>query len=145
MLKAVLGVIVGYIAMAAIVMLCFAGAWFILGEDGSFKPGSWEASTTWLGMSFAVAFVGAVIGGLICAAIAGKGSKAPAVLAGLVLILGIIMSIPAMTKELDTTPRTSPITMRDATTKAHQPMISSILNPVVGAVGVLLGGCFRKR
>lgn len=145
MLKAIVGVIVGYVAMVVVVMVCFTGAWFILGEEGSFKPGSWDASMTWLVMSFAAGFVAAVLGGLTCAAIASRGSKAPRVLAGLVLVLGIVMSIPAMMKEPDATPRPSEITMQDAASKARQPVLSYILNPIIGAVGVLADAAMRKR
>ncbi|MCL4197113.1 MAG: hypothetical protein KJZ69_06435 [Phycisphaerales bacterium] len=145
MLKAIVGVIVGYVAMVVVVMVCFTGAWFILGEEGSFKPGSWDASITWLLMSFAVGLVAAILGGLVCSTIASRGSQAPRVLAGLVLVLGIVMSVPAMMKEPDASPRPSEMTMQDAASKARQPMFSYILNPIIGAVGVLAGAAMRRR
>lgn len=145
MLKAILGVILGYILMTVIVFGCFTAAWFILGADGSFKPGVWDASTTWLIMSFVVGFVAAAVGGMVCAAVAGKGSTAPMVFAGVVLVLGYVMAIPAMGKERNTGPRPAEITMTEAMTGSQQPTIAYLLNPLIGAVGVAAGASLRRR
>lgn len=145
MLKAVLGVIVGYLAMSFTVFTLFTAAWFILKTEGSFKPGSWDVSTTWLLVSFVVDLVAALIGGFVCALIATRRSRASMVLAGLVFVLGLLMAVPVMLAEPITEPRPADITMTDAMTKAQQPRIAAILTPIIGAFGVSLGAALRKR
>lgn len=145
MLKAVLGVIVGYLAMSILAFALFTGAWVILKAEGSFKPGSWDVSTTWLLMSFVVSIVAALVGGFVCALIATRRSRASMVLAGLVFVLGLLMAVPVMLAEPITEPRPADITMTDAMTKAQQPMFVALLNPFIGAAGVSLGAALRKR
>ncbi len=145
MLKTVLGVIVGYIAMSVAVFVCFTAAWFTLKAEGSFQPASWEVSTTWLLLSFVVNLVAAMVGGFVCALIATRRSRASMVLSGLVLVLGLLMAVPVMLAEPNTAPRPADITMTDAMTKAQQPMIAAILAPFIGAFGVSLGAALRKR
>src|SRR5713101_6280266 len=92
MLKSVLAVIVGYIVMFILQVAAFMTIYTLMGADWSFKPGSFQASTRWTVMQFAVLFVTALIAGLICAAIA-KGGKAPLALAAVVLALGFLFAV----------------------------------------------------
>ena len=64
MLRAILAVIVSYVLMFILIFLAFTCVYFILGAAGSFKPGSFAASNTWIAIAFVVNFVVAVIGGL---------------------------------------------------------------------------------
>src|SRR5467141_4785806 len=88
MLRSVLGVIVGYIVMFVLQVIAFMTIYTMMGADWSFKPASYQASTRWTAMQFAVILVTCVIAGLICAAVA-KGGKAPLALAAVVLVLGL--------------------------------------------------------
>lgn len=46
MARKIIGVIVGYIAMAAAIFITFTLLYLILGAEGSFQPGNFQASTT---------------------------------------------------------------------------------------------------
>ena len=41
------GAVLGYIAMALVVMVLFTGLWMVIGAEGSFEPGTWEVSGVW--------------------------------------------------------------------------------------------------
>ncbi len=146
MMRSVLGVIVGYIAMFILQVIAFMAIYTLMGANWSFKPASYEASTRWTVMQFGVILVTTIIAGLICAAIA-KGGKAPLVLAAVVLVLGLALAFgytalhPADSHEI----RTGDVSNKDAMSKARHPIWVIFLGPVIGAVGVVIGGKLKKR
>ena len=146
MLRSVLGVIVGYIVMFILNVAAFMTIYTIVGPDWSFKPGSYQASTRWTAMQFAVVLVCAIIAGLVCAVIA-KGGKAPLALAAVVIVLGCLLGLsatalrPADTHEA----RTGNVPNMEAMSKARHPTWVVFLGPFIGAVGVVIGGKLKRR
>jgi magnesium-transporting ATPase (P-type) len=146
MVRSVLAVIVAYILMFILQVAVFMTIYTLMGADWSFKPASYQASTRWTLMQFAVVLVTCIIAGLICAVIA-KGGKAPLVLAAVVLVLGLGLALlstamrPADTNEV----RTGNVPNMVAMSKARHPGWVVFLGPVIGAVGVLIGGKLRRR
>lgn len=145
MLRSVLAVIVGYIVMFILQVAAFMTIYTMVGPNWSFKPGSYQASTRWTAMQFAVILITAIIAGLICAVIA-KGGKAPLALAALVLVLGFLLGVsaialrPADTHEV----RTGSVSNMEAMNKARHPMWVMFLGPFIGAVGVVIGGKLKR-
>ena len=144
MLRAILAVIVSYILMFVLIFLAFTCAYGVLGADGSFKPGSFTASNRWIAMAFVVNFVVAVIGGFICAAIA-KGGKAPIALAAVVFILGLGLAIPSLMVPKAAAVRAGDVPMFEAMQKAKEPPWVPLTFPIIGAIGVLIGGKLKRR
>lgn len=145
MLRKIIGAVAGYIAMAAVIFILFTTLYLILGAEGSFQPGNFQASTTWLVLSTILGLIAAVIGGLVCVLIA-KDRKAALWLAGLVLVLGIILAIPSLNvseAELNKV-REGNVDNIEAMQNAKQPPISLILNPIIGAIGVIAGSRLKK-
>jgi len=146
MLRSALGVIIGYLVMFVLQVIAFMSIYTMMGADWSFKPASYEASTRWTVMQLAVILVTTIIAGLVCAAIA-RGGKAPLALAGLVLVLGLALAAastafrPADTHE----PRTGNVPNMEAMSKARHPAWVIFLGPVIGAVGVLIGGRLKRK
>ena len=69
MLRLILGVIVGYIAMSLFFIAIFTGAYLALGQERVFQPDSYEVSTLWLVIYGVVYFCGGVLACLVAAAI----------------------------------------------------------------------------
>ena len=145
MLRKVAGVIVGYIVMALLVFLTFSGAYLAMGAGQAFKPGSFNVSLRWIAVSLVLGLIAAIVGGFICALIA-KSTRAAQVLAGIVLLLGIIVAIPALTR-VDTRPIVRPreVSNIQAMQNARTPKWFAILNPIVSTIGVLVGAGLRQR
>jgi hypothetical protein len=112
----------------------------LLGAEGAFLPGSYEVSATWLVISFVLGLIAAVLGGYVCASIA-KNSRAPIILAGIVLVLGLLLAIPVLTTpgEAGLQARDGNVGNLEAMQKARQPGWVAIVNPIVGAIGVMIG------
>ena len=145
MVRKVLGVIVGYIVMALFVFLTFTGAYLALGAEQAFKPGNYNVSLRWIVISVVLGLIAAIIGGFVCSLIS-KSSRACQVLAGLVLVLGLLVAIPALTAN-DLRPNVRPrdVPNLQAMQNARSPKWFALLNPIVGAVGVLVGAGLRQK
>ena len=146
MVRNILGVVLGYVAMFAFVFITFTILYFILGADGSFESGTYEVSLIWIIMSFILGLAAALLGGYLCIVIS-KNQKTALVLAGIVLVLGIIMAIPALNDSSNEVQemRNADVPNMEAMQKAKQPPIVLLLNPIIGALGVFAGSKLRKE
>jgi hypothetical protein len=145
MLRTIGGVVIGYVVLALFVFATFSLTYLLLGADGAFLPGSYTVSTLWLLISFVLGLIGAVLGGYVCASIA-KNSRAPIILAGIVLVLGLLLAIPVLTAPSEAGPqaREGNVGNMEAMQKAKQPGWVAIVNPIVGAIGIMIGARLKK-
>lgn len=145
MVRNILGVVLGYVAMFAFVFISFTVLYLILGADGSFESGTYEVSIVWIIMSFILGLAAAVLGGYLCVLIS-KNNKAVLVLAALVLIFGIAMAIPALGESANDVyeMRKNDVSNMEAMQNAKQPAYMLILNPIIGALGVFAGSKLKK-
>lgn len=146
MAKKILGVIVGYVSMAVFVFITFSILYMILGADGSFEPESYNVSTIWLVLSFLLGLVAAIIGGFVCVLIA-KERKPALWLAGIVLVLGFVLAIPAIgeSDEERNKIREGDVSNTEAMQNVKQPPVTLILNPIIGTIGVFAGAKLKKE
>src|SRR5688572_23714365 len=120
MARAIAGVVVGYLVMALTVMASFSAAYLAMGADATFKPGTFEPSALWIAVSFALGFIGAVLGGWVCAAIA-RTSTATTALAVILLVLGLLIAIPTLTQTVPPQPRLGPVGNMEAMRSGQTP------------------------
>lgn len=142
MVRAVAGVLLGYVTMAVLVFTTFTTAYLGMGTDQAFCPGSYDPSPLWTAVSFVLGFVAAVVGGYACARVS-RLPKPPLVLAGLVIVLGLLSAIPHLTATDEPKSRSGDVSNMEAMMNAHQPAWVALLNPFIGAAGVLVGS--RRR
>ena len=135
-------VVVGYLVMFCVLFLVFTGAYFAIGADRAFLPGSYDASMLWNVLSIVLGFAAAVIGGMVCMMIA-KDARGPKWLAVLVFVIGVAFAIPVLRQSPVSEPRPAGLSMMEAMGKARQTPWTALLNPVIGVIGVLVGG--RRR
>jgi hypothetical protein len=140
MLKIVLGVIVGYAVLALLIFVTFTLAYLAMGAESAFQPGSYQPSALWLAVSFALGLIASIAAGFICVVIA-KNAKAPLALAGLVVVLGLLLALPILLASESGQPqvREGNVGNLEAMQNAKQPAWVMVLNPFIGAAGVLLG------
>jgi hypothetical protein len=144
MLRSILAVIAGYVAIFLLIFVLFTALYLLLGANASFKPGSYQPSSLWLALSTPLAFVAAGVGGYLCAALA-RGGRAPLALAALVLVLGVIFAVPVLLAPDTNADRTSDVSNMEAMQKAKEPTSVALTNPLLGAAGVLVGGRLRRK
>ena len=140
MWRAIFGVILGYVTMGLLVFLTFTIAYLAMGTERAFQPGTYDVTALWLVVSFALSLLAAAAGGYVCALIA-KNARATFALAGLVVVLGLLFAVPVLMNAGGEQPaRSEQVGNLDAMQRAQQPAWVALLNPLVGAAGVLLGG-----
>jgi hypothetical protein len=143
MLRNILGAIAGYVVMFIFIFLTFSAAYLAMGADTAFAAGGYDVTMTWILVSTVLGFIGAVIAGYVAAAI-GKSGTAVKILAGIVLVLGLLTAVMVAVSPKPTDARTAATPNMEAMTKAQTPLWVAILNPLIGIAGVMVGGGMRK-
>ena len=145
MARSIIAVIVGYVLMFILIFATFTCVFLLMGTAWSFKPASYEASNAWVAMSLVANLIISVIGGLVCAVIA-RGGKAPLVLAIVVFVLGMLLAIPAVMAHTQNghLVRTGNVTQAEAMQKEVEPIWVPFTFPLIGAIGVLVGGKLKR-
>jgi hypothetical protein len=145
MLRPILGVIVSYAFLFLLWLALFFGAYVLLGPERVFQPDSYEVSTLWLVLTGAITFGGAIAAGYLCALI-GTSNRACQVLAFVVFLVAILLCIKAMRRDVGGLHvRAGEVTNREAIELAVVPTWMHVINPVLGAAGVLLGSRMKSR
>src|SRR5687767_671654 len=118
MLRAIVAVVVGYATMFVFIFTTFTATYFAMGTDGAFQAGSYEVSRTWLVISFVLGLLGSVAGGFVCAWIGRRWTPA-LVLAGLCLVIGLVLAIPAALESREPKARPADVSNQDAMMEAR--------------------------
>jgi len=136
MLRNILAAIVGYIAIVAVLFALSSLLWLTLGPSRAFQPGTWEVAGGWVLGSIVLGFVGAYVGGRVCARVA-HDARGATILIAIMIVLGVVSAL--LPVEVATGPRPDDVSMFEATTGAVQPAWLRWLNPLIGVVGIWLG------
>ncbi|QQS40285.1 MAG: hypothetical protein IPM63_13080 [Acidobacteriota bacterium] len=140
MLWKILGVIIGYVVMVAFIFMTFSAFYLAIGADMAYEPGSYQVSMLWIAVSTVLGFIAALIGGYVCKRLSGSSGTVK-VFAGIVLILGIIIGIyQAVSPQPAQEARTAEVSNTEAMQKSQMPLWVAFMNPLIGAVGIVIGG-----
>ena len=139
--RKILAVILGYVAMAVVVMGGLTGAYFAMDADKAFEAGTYEVTTAWLVVWGATSIVAAVVGGWVCGKI-GKTKGAVGSLILLVVLLGSLNAFAQIKKEVpaEDVVRTGSTPNMEAMMKARAPTWMYIAEPIIGVLGAMVGG-----
>jgi type IV secretory pathway TrbL component len=144
MIRLIAGVVVGYLILAGLLFVSFTAAYAVLGADRAFQPGTYQVSTLWVAAGVAIWLGAGLAGGYVCARLARRRTAADA-LAGIVLVLGVLVAgigiIGAQGGESGV--RSGEVGNADAMKSAQTPPWAALLNPLVGAAGIMAGS--RRR
>ena len=145
MARTLVAIVIGYVLMAGVVMLAFVLALRV--PDFAFQPGTAAATAGLIGYSLVIGFIAAALAGYVAARLAGaKRRRATLGLAALTLVLGLASAIGETFRE-PPPPSLPPEVLADPVARAHhgvQPLGYAFTLPVVGVLGVLAGGWWRR-
>jgi hypothetical protein len=145
MIRIIGSAIIGYIVIFVLVIVLMTASWFAVGIDGVFLPGVWDVTPTWLVLLLAAAIVAAVVGGYVSAMIT-PDRRGPLALVVIVVVLGIFFALPVLLDPGAPLPsRPDGLPMLEAMQNGRQPAWVALLNPVLGAIGVMIGAKLRQR
>ena len=140
MLRTIGGAVLGYVAMALAVFCGLTAVYLLMGADRAFQPGVYDVSLLWMIVSIIVGFAAAFLGGRVAVGVA-RSVKGPRILAGIVVVLGVALALSTLGAEpVAEAVRAAGVGPMEAMSAARTPFWMMLLNPVIGAVGVLVGG-----
>jgi hypothetical protein len=150
MLRIVLGVLAGYAVIALFIMAAFTLLWLGLGQERAFHPGTADVTWNWLAASLPLNLLAAMAGGWVAARVAAhRPLSAVLGLIGVLVILGGWAAFSQATGVQGDAPPAGPtpggLGPMEAAMLAEQPLWVAWILPVVGAIGVWLGGWLRMR
>ena len=145
MLRSIIAVIVSYIVMFVLIFVSFAALVFGLGIDGLLKPGSFQGGLLITIAAPSITLITGVFGGWLCAKIAGVGTggrgRTPVIaLAVVVFVLGALSAAITLQKPFPADPRPADMTLEQFMEVGREPTWVAVSNPIIGAIGVLIGG-----
>lgn len=142
MVKAIVSIVVGYIAFTCVMFGLMTVLWFAVGMERVFQPGTFQITPLWIALALLVALIAGTVGGFVCSAMS-KSAGVVKVFAAIVFVLAVIMCIPAMKADQTPKPRTGDIKMMDAMQQGQAPIWMHLSSSALCGLGVLLGG--RRR
>lgn len=147
MLRSIVAIAVSIIVMGVLTMVLFSGLWYGLGPDRLLESGAWKGNMLFAVSLAAITVITRLLGGWMCARIAGAGrGRTPVlVLAGIVLALGAAMAFVTIQKPYSTEPRPPGATVDQFFDNSREPTWLAIFNAVGGAGAVLIGGLVISR
>jgi hypothetical protein len=146
MLRSILAVVVGYLAMAALVMLAFTPAYFA--HELVFETHGIGVTLAFLVFSLAMGGVAAVVGGFVAALIAGRRAwRSLLAFVAIVLVVGVGSAVHGLFHVLPTVSpeEVSRMTPMEKAAIAHEPAWYAFLLPFLGGAGILAGGWLAGR
>ncbi len=145
--RGIAGVIAGWIVALLVGFASLFLLWSVLGAEKAFEPNSWVMSNSWVFANMGMGLIAAFAAGLVCKLISAS-TTAVRVFAGIVLVLGLagaaVGQPPASTTTATEAP-TANTTLIEAMQSARKTSVHSWTQPVIGCIGILLGGAFIGR
>jgi hypothetical protein len=146
MLRSILAVVVGYVVMAALVMLTFTPAFFA--PELVFETHGIGVTLPFMVFTLAMGGVAAVLGGFVAARVASRRAW-PALLAlvAIVFVFGITSAVHGLfqvppTVSVEEVARMTPM---EKAAIGREPVWYAFLLPFLGSAGILAGGWLAAR
>jgi hypothetical protein len=146
MLRSILAVVVGYVVMAAIVMLTFTPAFFA--PDLVFETHGIGVTLPFMVFTLAMGGVAAVLGGFVAARVAGRRAwRALLALVAIVFVIGVMSAVHRLFRVPPTVSaeEVARMTPMEKAVIGRQPAWYAFLLPFLGSGGILAGGWIATR
>ncbi len=147
MLRSILAFVSGYLAMAVVVMVLFIVGPILLGVDRVLEPGTYTASSLWVGLAAGITLLGGLVGGVVSTMVARRWRPAT-ILAASIFIMGMVSLAMAQPKP-EPPPRLPGLTivevLKNSAEYGSEPLFTRVSNPILGTLGILGGAALVRR
>ena len=129
----------GYVLMFVVLFTTLTAMYFGLGSEQTFLPGSYAVTPLWMALFCFVQFDSGLVAGVVVSKLS-RDRRAPLVLAGITMVLGTLMALPAVLGTVPAdVPRTGSVANIDAMMQAQTPLWIQLIAPALAALGVSAG------
>ncbi|WP_310570490.1 hypothetical protein [Gemmatimonas sp.] len=129
----------GYILMFVVLFATLTAVYFALGTERTFVPGSYAVTPLWIAVFCFFQFDSGLVAGIVVSKLS-RDRKVPLILAGMTLVFGILMALPAITSGVNATmTRDGSLTNMQAMMQAQTPVWIQLIAPALAALGVTAG------
>jgi hypothetical protein len=149
MIRATAGVVSGFIVGFAISIGLFMAMWFGLGPDAILEKGLFKGNMILNIGAPLFTVIGGLVGGWLCARVS-RSRRAVIACAAVLFLVGAWGAYDVLQKP-EPGPRAPGLTAKQALDKGREPTWFALINPLLGAGSILVGGmclcrcgCFRK-
>jgi hypothetical protein len=140
-MRAVLGVVVAFVAMSVTVLALSLAPWFVFGVDGVLEPGRFDSTPIFAAYALVVGVIGGAFAGWLCAAIS-RSRPAVYVLAVLCAGAGLTNHFSQNHKP-EPGPRQPGVSVMDAVVQRKEPDWFTLVTPALGVAALVLAGRAR--
>ncbi|CAG0959272.1 hypothetical protein PHYC_00632 [Phycisphaerales bacterium] len=138
--RPIVAVVAGFLAYGAFTYAGTLAAFFTLGPEYEFQPGTYRLSALWIALGLILNVAGALIGGAVCRGIA-RGPLPVVLFARIVLAISVFGSLPSLVRDRGNHgPRVGEIGFFAANKATVPPWWLTFVSIPVGFVGITLGG-----
>ena len=129
----------GYILMFVVLFATLTAVYFGLGTERTFVPGSYAVTPLWIAVFCFFQFDSGLVAGIVVSKLT-RDRKVPLILAGMTLVFGILMALPAIASGVNATmTRDGSLTNMQAMMQAQTPVWIQLIAPALAALGVTAG------
>ncbi|WP_309673532.1 hypothetical protein [Gemmatimonas sp.] len=129
----------GYILMFVVLFATLTAVYFALGTERTFVPGSYAVTPLWIAVFCFFQFDSGLVAGIVVSKLT-RDRKVPLILAGMTLVFGILMALPAIASGVNATmTRDGSLTNMQAMMQAQTPVWIQLIAPALAALGVTAG------
>lgn len=129
----------GYILMFVVLFATLTAVYFALGTERTFLPGSYAVTPLWIAVFCFFQFDSGLVAGIVVSKLS-RDRKVPLILAGMTLVFGVLMALPAMQSGVqETLTRDGSLTNMQAMMQAQTPVWTQLTAPALAAIGVIAG------
>lgn len=134
-------VLLGYLVLFALLFPGLLAGYLTLGPERVFRAGVYDVTVSGMVLGGAIVFGAAYAAGHVAHRVS-RGERAPAILALVVLLLGLGLAIQALFAYEGgaAAPRPGDVAPIEALLSARVPMWLLLLSPFIAAVGIIVGG-----
>jgi len=141
-MRAVLGVVVSFVAMSVTVLAFSLAPWYVFGVDRVLEAGRFDSTVLFTSYALVVGVLGGVFAGWLCATIA-RSQIAVYVLAALCASAGLANHFGQHHKP-EPGPRPPGVSVMEAVEQRKEPDWFTLMTPALGVKGLLLAGRVRS-
>ncbi len=137
-MKAVGAALGGYILMFVVLFVTLTVAYFAIGTERTFLPGSYAVTPLWIALFLFFQFDAGMVAGIVVSKLS-RDRRVSLILAAMALGFGILMALPAVQGTVHSAARDGSLTNMQAMMQAQTPVWIQLIAPALAALGVLAG------